>query len=127
MNNLKQKWKDFIKWFVKDQGYANLRIERCEISQSVFYGTNRRHDVDNTVPKFIIDGFVESGMIVDDDFHHVTKLTMDCSVDANHPRTELRIKVFDYNYADNVLLNMEDGTEFVQRLKEAIFAPDTTE
>lgn len=31
MNSLKQKWKDFIKWFVADQGYANLRIEQCEL------------------------------------------------------------------------------------------------
>ena len=30
MNDLKQKWKDFIVWFIKEQGYANLHIERCE-------------------------------------------------------------------------------------------------
>ena len=30
MNALKQKWKDFIVWFVRAQGYANLRIEKCK-------------------------------------------------------------------------------------------------
>ena len=73
MNALKQKWKDFIQWFVSEQGYANLHIEKCEISQTVYYPNNRRHDIDNSVPKFILDGLVESGMVVDDDCKHITK------------------------------------------------------
>lgn len=89
MNNLKQKWKDFIKWFVNEQGYTNLRIEKCEISQTIYYPTNRRHDTDNSVPKFILDGLVESGMIIDDDSEHVTKLVLQCGVDKDYPRTEL--------------------------------------
>ena len=91
MNALKQKWKDFIKWFIGEQGYSNLRIERCEIEQTVFYPNNRRHDADNSVPKFILDGLVESGMIVDDDSDHVTKLALSCKTDIEHPRTELKI------------------------------------
>lgn len=97
MNALKQKWKDFIKWFVNEQGYSNLRIEKCEIDQVVYYPNNRRHDADNSVPKFILDGLVESGMIVDDDSNHVTKLTLSCKTDTMHPRTELRI-----TYKDNL-------------------------
>jgi len=89
MNALKQKWKDFIKWFVEEQGYGNLRIERCEISQFIYYPTNRRRDIDNSVPKFILDGLVESGMVVDDDFKHITKLTLQCGVDPARPRTML--------------------------------------
>lgn len=96
MNGLKQKWKDFIKWFVDDQGYSNLRISRCEISQTIYYDTNRRHDLDNGVPKFILDGLVESGMIVDDDSKHITKLTLQCATDTERPRTELRIKIAEY-------------------------------
>lgn len=92
MNSLKQKWKDFIKWFVVEQGYSNLRIEKCEIEQTVYYPNNRRHDTDNSVPKFILDGLVESGMIIDDDSNHITKLTLSCKTDIIHPRTELRIK-----------------------------------
>lgn len=91
MNALKQKWKDFIKWFISERGYANLHIEKCEIYQTIYYQTNRRHDIDNSVPKFILDGLVEGGMIVDDDCRHITKLTLRCEVDAEHPRTELQI------------------------------------
>lgn len=97
MNALKQKWKDFIKWFVTEQGYANLRIEECEISQTIYYPNNRRHDIDNSVPKFVLDGLVESGMIVDDDSLHITKLKLMCKVDVEHPRTELRIMIKDKN------------------------------
>lgn len=91
MNALKQKWKDFVKWFVEEQGYSNLRIERCEIEQIVYYPNNRRHDIDNSVPKFILDGFVESGLIVDDDSNHVRRLVLSCGVDVAHPRTEIKI------------------------------------
>lgn len=93
MNALKQKWKDFICYFVNEQGYSNLRIDKCEICQTVFYPNNRRHDTDNSVPKFILDGLVESGMILDDDSKHVTKLTLECNTDAQHPRTEILIKL----------------------------------
>ena len=95
MNNLKQKWKDFIFWFINDQGYENLRIEKCEIVQTIYYPTNRRHDIDNGVPKFLLDGFVNSQMIVDDDCKHITKLTMMCKIDADNPRTELLIDIFE--------------------------------
>lgn len=93
MNSLKQKWKDFIKWLVEEQGYSNLHIERCEISQTVYYPNNRRHDIDNSVPKFILDGLVESGMIIDDDSKHITKLTLQCETDIEYPRTEIVIRI----------------------------------
>lgn len=93
MNNLKQRWKDFIKWFIKEQGYANLRIEECEIVQTIYYPTNRRHDLDNSVPKFILDGLVESGMVVDDDSKHISKLTLKCAYDKENPRTELLFNI----------------------------------
>lgn len=93
MNALKQKWKDFIRFFVEEQGYANLHIEKCEINQIVYYPNNRRHDTDNSVPKFILDGLVEGGMIVDDDSEHITKLSLECKTDLKHPRTELHIKI----------------------------------
>lgn len=95
MNGLKQKWKGFIKWFVEEQGYANLHIERCEITQTIFYPTNRRHDVDNSVPKFILDGLVEGGMIADDDCLHIEKLVLSCAVDKDWPRTVLIIHTLD--------------------------------
>lgn len=93
MNALKQKWKDFMKWLVDYLGYSNLHIEECEISQTVYYPNNRRHDIDNSVPKFILDGIVESGMVVDDDCLHIKKLILECGVDHDDPRTEIVVSV----------------------------------
>lgn len=93
MNALKQKWKDFICWFVKSKGYSNLHIEKCEIYQTVYYPNNRRHDPDNSVPKFILDGLVQSGMLSDDDNKHIKKLTLRCLVDTEYPRTEITLKL----------------------------------
>lgn len=93
MNSIKQKWKDFIVWFVQKQGYSNLRIKECEITQKVYYPNNRRHDIDNSVPKFILDGLVESGMIEDDDSRHLILLTLMCFTDVSRPRTELYVKI----------------------------------
>lgn len=91
MNDLKQKWKDFIVWFIKEQGYSNLRINKCEMRFITYYKTNRRHDVDSSSPKFILDGFTESGFVVDDDSLHITSLTLQCFVDKECPRTEIEI------------------------------------
>lgn len=95
MNALKQRWKDFICWLVDKYGYSNIKIDKCEIWQKVYYPTNRRHDPDNTTPKFVIDGLVESGMIVDDDYKHITMIVLECGYDHDNPRTELTIKILD--------------------------------
>ena len=105
MNALKQRWKDFIRWFVEKQGYSNLRIEKCEVHQKIYYPTGRRHDNDNTTPKFILDGLVDGGMIVDDDSSHIVKLTLECAVDNERPRTELYIKILNNNEPKEDLLN----------------------
>lgn len=95
MNALKQKWKSFIVWFIETQGYSNLLINKCEILQTVYYPNNRRHDPDNSVPKFIIDGLVDSGFVVDDDMKHIKKLSLVCDIDQEHPRTELQITIYE--------------------------------
>lgn len=93
MNALKQRWKDFICYFIDSQGYSNLHIKKCDIHVKTFYKTNRRHDVDNSVIKFILDGFAESGFIIDDDSNHVTSLLLECYVDKENPRTEILVKI----------------------------------
>lgn len=105
MNRVKQKWKEFIVWFVNSQGYTNLRIEKCEIEQIVYYGNNRRHDPDNSVPKFILDGLVDSGMIIDDDDRHITKLSLSCSTDLERPRTEIVFKHIQYENQNDIKEN----------------------
>ena len=53
--------------------------------------TKRRIDPDNTVPKFILDGMVDAGFIVDDDGEHLKSLALCTGYDKNNPRTEITI------------------------------------
>lgn len=93
MNALKQRWKDFMIFLVSESEYRDVHIEECEITVTTYYATNRRHDVDNSTPKFLLDGICESGLIVDDDCEHITSLTLKCAVDVDNPRTEIEISV----------------------------------
>lgn len=77
---------------MKDIGYDGMKINSCDIEVKTFYRINRRHDVDNSVIKFILDGFSESGFIVDDDYKHLKSLKLECGIDKNNPRTEIFVK-----------------------------------
>lgn len=92
MNQLKQRWKDFIVWWIRKIGYADLKLESFEIEYKVYMPTKRRIDPDNIAPKFIQDGLVESGLIVDDDGLHLKALTLITGYDKENPRTEITIK-----------------------------------
>ena len=93
MNALKQKWKDFIVWWINDLGYQNMKLENFEMTFSIFHPTKRRLDPDNMTPKFILDGFTEAGFIADDDDKHLHSLTLKCDYSPNHPRTEILVKI----------------------------------
>lgn len=93
MNALKQRWKEFICWFIRHEGYEDAKIDNCTMDFITYYRINRRHDVDNSVPKFILDGFAESGFIVDDDYKHLTKLSLACGIDKDNPRTEIIVNI----------------------------------
>lgn len=93
MNALKGKWKDFIVWFVEQEKLSNLNIENCSIESISYLKTRIRADCDNMSPKFIIDGLVEAGLIVDDDYKHVHSLTLKVGYDRDHPRTEILIHI----------------------------------
>jgi hypothetical protein len=94
MNDLKQKWKDFIIWFIKDQGYQNKKIDKCTMTFVSYFKTKIRKDCDNTVPKFILDGMADEQvqLIVDDDSLHVEKLILECGYDKENPRTDIFIE-----------------------------------
>ena len=91
MNALKQRWKEFMIWFIEYNGYTNLHIEKCDMIFTSYFKTKIRHDVDNTTPKFALDGLAESGFIIDDDSKHLMSLTLKCGYDKENPRTEIEV------------------------------------
>lgn len=92
-NNLKQNWNEFIVWWVDKLGLSHKKIKEFEIEYSLFMPTRRRADPDNFSPKFILDGFVNAGMIVDDDSLHLRKLITTIGYDKEYPRTEIKIHI----------------------------------
>ena len=66
-------------------------VSSSDIIITVFFDTKRRHDVDNQVPKFLLDSFTESGFIIDDDENHLHSLTLKTGYDKDNPRTEIEI------------------------------------
>ena len=95
MNALKQKWKDFVCFWMKLEKLENKKLDSFDITITVFFDTKRRHDVDNQVPKFILDGFTEVGFIVDDDEKHLHSLTLKTGYDKENPRTEIEVFIKD--------------------------------
>lgn len=93
MNAVKQKWKDFIVWKAKKEKITGLLIEHCNVIFTTYYESNRRHDPDNSTPKFIMDGLSEAGVIVDDDCKHINALTLQCRCDKLNPRTEIYFEI----------------------------------
>lgn len=100
MNTLKQKWKDFSAWVIDHYGYSGLLIDYCQIEVTTYYKRRIRHDIDNYVPKFILDGFVEVGFLVDDDDQHIGSLTLRCRHDKEWPRTEIKIYIENKEYKE---------------------------
>ena len=87
-------------WFVTYVGYENLKIAECNMTFITYFKTKIRHDTDNCVPKFILDGLVDGGFILDDDSKHLKSLTLQCEYDKLRPRTEIivtNIKVVENN------------------------------
>lgn len=88
MNALKQKWKDFIVWYIDSLGLRDIGLDHFTVEEHVYMPTQRRSDPDNFVPKFVLDGFTESGFIVDDDGKHLHMLSISTDYDKDNPRTE---------------------------------------
>ncbi len=95
MNSLKQKWKDFIIWFITDLGYEDMQIKKCTIEYITYMPTKRRSDPDNYTPKFINDGLVEAGFLVDDSDENIRTLSLSCRHDKDNPRTEIIVNILE--------------------------------
>ena len=91
-NGLKQKWREFTLWLIKDLHLESAAIKCFDVEVITYMPTRRRSDPDNFVPKFILDGLVEGGVIEDDDGKHMKHLVLSTDYDKENPRTEITIK-----------------------------------
>ena len=93
-NNVKQKYKEFSKWMASYYGIANLQMEKIRIDYKFYFGDRRRRDMDNMMitPKFINDGLVDAGVMIDDDGKHLHIGFEPFKYDKEHPRIEMEIR-----------------------------------
>lgn len=93
MNDLKQNWCDFGQWWINDLGYNDMNLDKFNMHFTSYMPTKRRSDPDNMVPKFILDSFVITGFISDDDGKHLKTLSLSTDYDNKNPRTEIIIEI----------------------------------
>lgn len=91
-NSVKQKWSDFIIWYVSKLGYENLQLENVEVYIDFYFGDRRSRDItDNYNLKFINDGFVNCGFLKDDNCRVLQKAHYSyCGIDKEYPRTIIK-------------------------------------
>lgn len=87
----KERWGTMVKWIAKKHK-PDKPIEKSEITVIYYFKSNARHDFDNYIPKFILDGLVEAELIKDDDLKHLRSIKIIQKVDKHNPRTEVLIK-----------------------------------
>lgn len=93
MNDTKQKWKEFAIWLVECNGLTNIKLDNVTMLFTYYFPTRHRHDADNYTPKFAMDGFTESGLLVDDDLDHVKMISISGGYDKDNPRVEITINI----------------------------------
>ena len=62
-----------------------------EISIKLFFGTRRRADIDNKTAS-IFDTLTDAGVIVDDDWKHIPKLSVEAEYREKKPGAIIKIK-----------------------------------
>ncbi|WP_425447761.1 RusA family crossover junction endodeoxyribonuclease [Dethiothermospora halolimnae] len=87
----KKRWGEMVHWIARPKK-PKEPIEKAEITVIYYFKINRRHDFDNYIPKFILDGLVDVGIIKDDDLKHLNNINIIQKVDRQNPRTEVVIK-----------------------------------
>lgn len=96
MNQVKQNHKDFIVWVCGKLGIQHLMINDCEIYLELIYHDRRLRDLDNNIGgyKLWADGLTDRdgcGVIVDDNYQIVKKLSTDIKVIKGVKKTIIHI------------------------------------
>lgn len=96
-NNMKQGWNDFILWFIDKYKLGGYGITKCNVHCHLVFPTKHRRDPDNYTHKFINDGLVESGFMVDDSFKQILVSSYSSSYEKGNYRTEITVDIVEMN------------------------------
>jgi len=80
------------------EAFRNLKPMQppCKITYTIFYPTKRMFDIDNIgaiVGKFTHDALIEAGVIVDDNYKHISNINyVFGGIDKSNPRCDVVIE-----------------------------------
>lgn len=88
-----KKYRRIAREAVEAEGIESAPWEMVDIRVAFFHSTNRKRDQDNAIGslKAAYDGIVDSGLVEDDDYEHMRRMSPVFSVDKENPRVELTI------------------------------------
>lgn len=71
--------------------------KKLSVQLRFFWRTKRKRDQDNAMAslKSAYDGIIDSGLVTDDDYDHMKRLSPEFSIDQDFPRVELVITRID--------------------------------
>jgi hypothetical protein len=95
MNKLKQDWGEFSEYLVDYYGLKDICITKCKMTVTSYMPTKRRFDAENLAPKFILDGLVYAGLLLDDCITVIKSITLTGDYDSLNPRTEILIETIE--------------------------------
>lgn len=76
-NQKKHNMHDYVTWVLKKYNLCMLGIKSAELHVKFTYSTKIRRDIDNYLAgiKEILDPFVDNGLVVDDSYYYIHKIT----------------------------------------------------
>jgi crossover junction endodeoxyribonuclease RusA len=89
----KKRWGEIVYWEVMKQRIRPSQpFSKAVVTLNYYFKSKRRTDPDNNTGKFLLDGLVESGILVDDSFDHIELNIRKGGVDKHNPRVEIMIE-----------------------------------
>ena len=88
-----KKYRRLTKEAVEAENIETAPWDKVAVKALFYFVHSRRRDPDNATGslKAAYDGIVDSGLVADDDYEHMTRLPPTFRVDRNYPRVELII------------------------------------
>ena len=87
--DIKRQWAMFIRAAVGRKKPIHP-IEKAIVKITYYFPNLIRRDPDNYSGKFILDGLVNAGVLIDDSFKNI-ELILEGKLDRDNPRTEIKI------------------------------------
>lgn len=92
---MKDHWGNFMEYMVKKYNLGDLKVSKCNITYEMTYHTRARRDPDNFAPKFINDGLVKGGLLVDDSFKQIQEMKFTGRYEKGVRKTRIIIEILE--------------------------------